>query len=168
MFESLFMLEIIALACGEWATLRDIRLTALRDSPGAFLATYEREKEYVEDQWRAEFIRGDWHIGIIDGRAVSLLGTTRTPDTPADQCYLEYLWVSPGHRRSHIASRMLGIVLSRLQAAGLRTAFLYVLDGNENAQQLYQRAGFVSTNHRQPLPGQDRSEELLQIDLART
>lgn len=160
------MLEIIALACDEWATLRDIRLAALHDSPGAFLATHEREMEFGEDQWRAEFIRGDWYVGRMDDRAVSLLGITRTADTPADQCYLEYLWVAPEHRRSGIASRMLGIVLTLLQAAGLSTAFLYVLDGNESAQQLYKRVGFVSTNHRQRLPGQNRSEELLQLDLS--
>lgn len=160
------MLDIITLTRDQWAELRDIRLTALRDSPSAFLATYDREKEYGEERWRAEFIRGDWHIGLVDGEPVSLLGTTREPDTPAHQCYLEYLWISPGYRRSRIASWMLGTVLTRLRATGLRTAFLWVLDGNEAATQLYKRLGFVSSDLRQPLPGrEDRSEERMQLDL---
>jgi ribosomal protein S18 acetylase RimI-like enzyme len=162
-----FVLDIIMLTRNQWERLRDIRLTALLESPDSFLATYELERDYGKDQWQAEFGRGDWHIGMISGREVSLLGTTRLPDTPAHQCYLEYLWVSPRYRRAHVASWMLTAVLNRLHAAGLRTAFLWVLEGNEVATQLYKRFGFVSTNHRQPLPGQaDRSEERMQLDLS--
>ena len=68
--------------------LRDIRLSALAESPHAFLATYEREKAYSEDQWRAEFTRGDWIVGFLDGRPAGLLGVTQDPHTPADACYL--------------------------------------------------------------------------------
>lgn len=61
---------------------------------------------------------------------------------------------------------MLTTVLKRLQDCGVRTAFLWVLDGNEAATSLYERVGFVRTNHRQPLtarPG--RSEERLMLTL---
>jgi len=54
----------------------------------------------------------------------------------------------------------------RLQAAGVRTAFLWVPDGNDAAVHLYERVGFVSTNHRQPLPAHPgRSEERMQLKL---
>ena len=58
-------------------------------------------------------------------------------------------------------------VLDGLRARGMRTAFLWVLDGNEVAMSVYRRAGFMSTNHRQPLvarPG--RTEERLYLNLA--
>ena len=74
--------------------LRDIRLAALYESPNAFPSTYEREKAYAEGKWRAEFTRGDWNAGFVDGRAAGLLGVTQEPDTPADACYLEYLRVA--------------------------------------------------------------------------
>jgi ribosomal protein S18 acetylase RimI-like enzyme len=161
------MLEITTLTRDRWAELRDIRLTALQDSPESFLSTYGQEFEYNEDKWRAEFSRGDWHIGKIGGKAVSLLGTTRPPGMSPHQCDLEFLWVAPGHRGSRLAAQMVTGVLDRLYTAGLRTAFLWVLDDNEVAAQLYKRLGFVSTNYRQPLPGQDdRSEERLQLDLS--
>ncbi len=57
-------------------------------------------------------------------------------------------------------------VLDGLRARGMRTAFLWVLDGNEVAMSVYRRAGFMSTNHRQPLvarPG--RTEERLYLNL---
>jgi len=77
------------------------------------------------------------------------------------------MWVAPGRRHSGVALSMLITVLSRLRASGVRTVFLWVLDGNEAARNLYKRIGFVSSNHRQPLPGRPgRSEERMQLDLA--
>jgi ribosomal protein S18 acetylase RimI-like enzyme len=154
------------LTSDDWPRLRHIRLTALLESPRTFLATHEQEDGYGEDRWRAEFARGDWTIGLLDGRPVSLIGTTREPHTPPGQCYIEYLWVAPECRRTGLASSMLTSVLDRLRAAGVRTAFLWVLDGNDPATRLYKQLGFVSTNRRQPLPADPtRSEELLRLDL---
>jgi ribosomal protein S18 acetylase RimI-like enzyme len=160
------MPDIRPLVPAEWFILRDMRLTALAESPQAFLSTYERERVYGEEQWRAEFTRGDWNVGFVDGNPTSLLGVTREPDTPADTCYLEYMWVAPGCRGRHVARDMIATVLDGLRARGMRTAFLWVLDGNEVAMNVYRQAGFTSTNHRQPLaarPG--RTEERLYLNL---
>lgn len=80
------------LGADEWFWLQNIRLAALQDSPLAFLATYEQEKGYDENQWRAEFRRGDWYVSVLDGRPVSLLGATSEPEMPPDERYIEYLW----------------------------------------------------------------------------
>jgi ribosomal protein S18 acetylase RimI-like enzyme len=61
---------------------------------------------------------------------------------------------------------MIKVVLDRLPADGVRTVFLWVLDGNDLAIRVYERAGFVRTNYSEALearPG--RTEELLQLDL---
>jgi ribosomal protein S18 acetylase RimI-like enzyme len=170
MSKSGFMPDIRPLVPDEWFILRDVRLTALAESPHAFLSTYERERVYGEDRWRAEFARGDWNVGFAEGRPASLLGVTREPNTPVDACYLEYLWVAPGWRGRHVALDMIAAVLEGLRARGMRTAFLWVLDGNEVAMRLYQRAGFMSTNHRQPLvarPGRTEERLYLNLDLSR-
>jgi ribosomal protein S18 acetylase RimI-like enzyme len=152
----------------DWPILRHIRLTALLESPRAFLATHEQENNYGESRWRAEFARGNWTIGFLDGRPVSLIGTTREQHTPPDECYIEYLWVAPRCRREGIASSMLAVVLDRLRADGTSTAFLWVLDGNDAACRLYKQHGFVSTNLRQPIEADpSRSEEKLSLDLRR-
>jgi ribosomal protein S18 acetylase RimI-like enzyme len=161
------MPDIRPLVPDEWPILRHIRLAALHESPDAFLATYEREICYDEDQWRSEFGRGDWNIGFVDGAPVSLLGVTQTLDTPADTRYLEYLWVAPGHRGRGTAVQMLTVILERLRVSGVRTAFLWVLDGNDVAMRVYKRVGFLRTDYRQPLPGRPgRSEERLYMNLA--
>jgi ribosomal protein S18 acetylase RimI-like enzyme len=158
--------DFTLLTSADWPRLRCIRLTALLESPHTFLHTHEQEKGYGEDFWRTEFTRGDWTIGHLDGIAVGLIGTTREPHTPPDQCYIEYLWVDPRCRRSGLASSMLAAVLDRLRDEGVTTALLWVLDGNEVATRLYKQLGFVSTNLRQPLPADPtRYEELLRLDL---
>lgn len=66
-----------------------------------------------------------------------------------------------------VAFDMLTDLLAHLRAAGTRTVFLWVLDGNDGAVRLYNRIGFVSSNLRQPLearPGS--SEELMYLTLA--
>ena len=146
--------------------MRDIRLGALLDSPDTFLSTYKEERLFGDDHWRAEFDRGDWHVGFAEGEPVALLGVTRDSSTPADACFLGYLWVAPGHRRRGVALRMIKVVLDRLPADGVRTVLLWVLDGNDVAIRVYERAGFVRTNYSEVLearPG--RTEELLQLDL---
>jgi ribosomal protein S18 acetylase RimI-like enzyme len=167
MSKSGFVPDIEQLDPDDWRDLRDIRLSALKDSPHAFLHTYEQEEQRSEEEWRAEFDRGDWYIGTIDGAPAGLLCVTREDGAPADECYLESLWVLPEYRRAGVGYAMLTQVLAQLRADGIRTAFLWVLDGNDTAVRLYERAGFVSSNHRQPLPAApDRSEEKMIKHLA--
>jgi ribosomal protein S18 acetylase RimI-like enzyme len=159
--------EIRLLTPDDWVELRNIRLAALQESPEAFLSTYQQEVVYDSDRWRTEFDRGNWYIGICAGAPVSLLGVICGTRMPVHECYLEYLWVSPEYRRSGIAFGMLTAVLARLRAAAVEITFVWVIDGNEPARHLYERIGFVSSNHRQPLnsrPG--RTEEKLMLTLA--
>ncbi|HEU5416844.1 MAG TPA: GNAT family N-acetyltransferase [Streptosporangiaceae bacterium] len=162
----IFVLDIRVLDRNEWPTLRDIRLAALRESPGSFLATYEQELGYRDERWQAEFTRGSWNIGFLEGDPISLLGVTREPGQPQQECFIEYLWVAEKQRGSGFGLFMLGTILKRLQADGVRTVFLWVLDRNRGAVRFYERAGFVSTNLRQPLadrPGQN--EERMKLHL---
>ncbi len=160
------MLDIKLLGPDEWPTLRDVRLSALLDSPRSFLSQHDLERAYDETRWRVEFTRGDWYVGLREGQTISLLAVTRERDAPPHQCYLEFLWVSPEYRRSNVATRMLRAILDQLKKDGNRTAFLWVLDGNDSAVRLYEKIGFVTTNLIQPLPEQpDRSEEQMRIDL---
>src|SRR4029453_17345221 len=46
------------LTADDWRQLRALRLTALKDSPGAFLSTYEEQRDWTEPDWRTEAPRG--------------------------------------------------------------------------------------------------------------
>jgi ribosomal protein S18 acetylase RimI-like enzyme len=161
------MPDIEMLAPGQWRRLRNLRLSALRDSPHAFLSTYEQERSFSKARWQAEFDRGDWHSCRVGSRFISLLGVTREHAGRADERYLEFLWVSPDFRHCGIALDMLAVVLKNLRMSGIRTASLWVLDGNDIAVQLYQRVGFVRTHHRQHLqarPGRTEERMMLPLD----
>ena len=155
----------------DWPRLRDIRLKALDTDPAAFLASHETEVAFAEQRWRQEFTRGEWHVMRAaeqgpERQDVGLLGVTRLPVTPSWGRYLEYLWVAPGVRQRGVASNLLRTVLDQLRDSGVRTVWLYILDGNTPAMRLYQRFGFQSTNDVQLLPDDPtRSEELLRLHL---
>jgi ribosomal protein S18 acetylase RimI-like enzyme len=150
----------------DWTRLRDIRLTALRADPAAFLSSYETEAAFAEQQWREQFSRGDWNVMRAGALDVGLVGVTREPDTPSRECYLEYLWVARGFRRRGVATLLLRAVLDRLRDSGVQTVWLYILDGNDPAMRLYEGFGFQSTNEHQELPDHPAgSEERMRLRL---
>ena len=148
----------------EWVTLREVRLAALRESPDAFLSSHSEESAFEEQKWRAEFVRGEWTIEIRNDEPIALVGVTREQGTPPDECYLEYMWVSPGFRRCGVATDLIKTVLRHLLNRGFVTIWLWVLEGNEPARRLYEKCGFTSTGLTQrPLRGLSRSEELMRL-----
>jgi len=153
----------------DWPRLRDVRLAALKDDPPAFLSNHETEAAFGEGRWRQQFVRGEWNVMVADvtgTQDVGLVGVTREPGTPSQECYLEYLWVARGFRRRGVASMLLGTVIDRLRDADVHTVWLYILDGNDPAMRLYQRFGFQSTNERLPLPhNPERTEERMRLRL---
>lgn len=155
----LIVLQAQVLTEDEWFRLRDVRLTALRESPEAFLSSYEVELTYREDEWRAEFSRGEWAIMVRQGQAVGLLGVTWKVDTPSEERYLEYMWVSPEFRRSGVASSLIRTILGRLCSSGIVPVSLWIITGNEPARRLYEQFGFVSTSEIQSIPANPSRRE---------
>jgi ribosomal protein S18 acetylase RimI-like enzyme len=150
----------------EWQLLRLARLTALEDSPDAFLATHPREKGYGPERWQEEFDRGEWFIRERGKSVICMAGVTRECGASSDERYLEYVWVARKYRRTRVAYDMVSEILGQLKESGIRTVLLYVLEGNEPATWLYKRLNFQSTDFKQPLPDNPaRHEELLRRDL---
>ena len=159
-------LSVEVLTEDEWPRLQSIRLTALWEDPTVFLFSHEQEAAYGEREWRQEFSRGQWNIMVSDHKDIGLLGVTREEGMAEQECYLEYLWVASDFRRDGMASLLLKTVLARIRASGIRTVWLYILDGNDPAMKLYQSLGFQSTNERVLLPDHPAGgEELLKLRL---
>ena len=145
-------LEFRRLVRNEWKVLRDARLIALDESPRSFLAKCDEEKRYDQERWQAEFDRGEWFVSELDDRHVFLTGVTRESGAPANERYLEYVWVAKGFRNRGIAFDMLTDIIGELKESGVRTVILWTLDdSNDPAQLLYKQLDFVTTNERQTL-----------------
>jgi ribosomal protein S18 acetylase RimI-like enzyme len=152
-------LTVKKLTENEWLRLRSIRLAALQDAPSSFLSNHEREVAYDEQQWREEFSRGEWSIMLVGEKEMGLLGVTREKTMPAEECYLEYLWIAHEFRRAGLGSTLLTVVLDDLLRAGVETVWLYILNGNHGALRFYQRFGFERTNERHLLPDHPAGSE---------
>lgn len=159
-------LRVEVLTENEWPRLQSIRLTALGQDPSVFLYTREQEAVYGEQEWRQEFSRGQWYVMVSDHKEIGLLGVTRE-ETVSEQKYnLEYVWVDPDFRRAGVASALLRTALADLRASGVRTVWLYILDGNESAMRLYRKFGFRNANERIELPEHPAGgEERLKLHL---
>jgi ribosomal protein S18 acetylase RimI-like enzyme len=160
------MVQTEVLKEDEWFWLRDVRLEALKQDPSAFLSVYERESDYGEHEWRAEFARGDWTVLTDQNQIVGLLGTTREPSTPQGECYLEYMWICPRFRRSGVGTDLVNAVLKQLASSGVVAVRLWILEGNEPAVRLYKKIGFSFTGESQPSRyNPSRNEELMSLSL---
>jgi ribosomal protein S18 acetylase RimI-like enzyme len=147
--------------------LKRLRLRALKDSPDCFLSVHAVERQYPDDRWTAEFERGDWYAGMSGHADVSLIGVTSEPGMPESERYIEYMWVARGFRRHGVGEYTLKEVLGILRASGVKVVYLWVLDGNVAAAELYRKVGFAFTGVVQPLaarPG--RSEQQMMLALA--
>jgi ribosomal protein S18 acetylase RimI-like enzyme len=151
----------------EWARLRNARLTALRDDPESFLSRYETEMAYSEARWRNEFTRGTWVVlEEENGAPAGLVGIVKSSDISSSGRYIEYLWISPRRRRSGLASSLLEAIREYLSMSGITTIWLWVLNGNEEAWNLYEKHGFITTHKRQPLRDRpDRYEERMKLTI---
>lgn len=135
----------------DWAQLRDVRLRALRESPMAFLSTYEEQVRWTDSDWKTEASRGEWLVEVSGTETVALLGATPESDVAESDRYLSFLWVAADQRDRGIAQNLVRTMLSRLRDQGVARAWLWVLGENAAARNLYERLGFVGTGERQPL-----------------
>lgn len=166
MSKSRFVPDIKRLERDKWNVLRDLRLTALTESPKKFLATSAEEDQYAPEQWIAEFDRGFWYICEDGAEAVGLIGIAYESEKPYDGYNLEYLWVRPSHRKSGIASELVANAIRRLREIRCEIAYLWIIDGNDEAMGLYEKLGFVSTHDRQELPDRPgQYEQRMMLDL---
>lgn len=81
-----------------------------------------------------------------------------------DELHIATIATSPTHRRRGIGSQILIAALKDAQAAGARRAFLEVRAGNEAAQAMYRKFGFVSAGRR-PAYYRDNGEDAILMTL---
>ena len=168
-----------------WAVLRELRLRALQDTPDAFGATFEQERQLTADDWRRRVQRADrptllaW-LGPPPPPAVvspptrpagmSFLGwVAPTPDRPdVDGVIGIYsVFVDDWARGRGAGDALLAAAIDHARAAGARRVVLDVGDRNPPAQALYRRAGFTPTGRTGSLPSprQHVTEHELALDL---
>jgi ribosomal protein S18 acetylase RimI-like enzyme len=144
----------------DWATVRDIRLTALREAPSAFGSTYAREAAFTEERWRARFSpRSVTYLAYLADAADRAESADRAEpagiagvleeDGATD---LVSMWVRPSARGRRAGDALVAACAGWARARGHDELFLWVTESNASARRLYERCGFSATGERQPLP----------------
>ncbi|MFE2751526.1 GNAT family N-acetyltransferase [Actinosynnema sp. NPDC059335] len=127
----------------DWATWRDIRLTALGSDPGAFGPTLALEREFDEARWR-ELLGPDHGVKVVAEAPEPIGLVAGVPhEVHPDVLYLYSMWVKPEFRRRGVGEALVADVLAWAREHGWALVQLRVVRENETARRLYARLGFV-------------------------
>ena len=150
-------MELGVLGADEWQILRDVRLRALKDSPGAYFSDYEVEASWTEASWRSSFGQSQWIVARDREQVIGVARSVRVDGRPADERHVESVWVDPNARRTGV---LRAILRHATEVEPEVTDWLvWVVDDNVQALSVYDHLGFRLTGERQPLvDGSGRTE----------
>jgi len=135
----------------DWALIRTLRLGALRDAPGAFTSSYDREAAFDETSWRDRARTGQWFVAFDGTDAVGVACGIDGSGDGGLRRELVGMWVAPTHRRQGVAARLLDAVAGWARSQGATTLALGVVEGNEPARLAYLTMGLVPTGEQVPV-----------------
>jgi RimJ/RimL family protein N-acetyltransferase len=138
----------------DWELLRDVRLRALREDPGAFLSTYAQESAFTDEQWQARASQSNGASFVYEGPAGGEGLATGFVDADPATVFLVGMWVAPTLRGSGAASELVAQVVGWARARGAERVGLSVEEHNHRAARLYERCGFTETKSPPAFPYQ--------------
>lgn len=159
------MITIRAVRPGEGPRLRELRMRAMADTPGAFGSTLEHEEQLSDEHW-STLADGGEEAGVyvaIDQESWIGMAAGRWFDRERGVVQLWATWVEPGRRGERIGERLVGSVRGWATTHGARFIRLGVIDESP-AIRFYDRLGFVLTGETKPLI---RDPSILAVYMAR-
>ncbi|MGB7820130.1 MAG: GNAT family N-acetyltransferase, partial [Ornithinibacter sp.] len=91
------------LGVDEWQEYRAVRLTALQESPDAFVASHDDEAAEDEEFWRARMGRSVRLLAERDGEPQGIASVGPAGEDQPEASQLFGLWVSPAARGTGVA-----------------------------------------------------------------
>ena len=152
-------MRIRRLRADEVEPLRELRLRALREDPGAFAETFEEARDRPLEDWASWAADASRVIVVaIDGeRWVGMAACRRLEPRSS---WLTALWVEPSERGAGLGGRLIEAAADWAREQGAATVELSVTTNNDAAATLYSRAGFAETGRRRPLPSDPSRTEV--------
>lgn len=145
-------MPIVAIASpADWRRVRQIRLSALRDTPDAFGSTFEDESQRPSEWWIDRLQSSGAVTFIADDPSdagIAVLGPYRSPP----DCGLFAVWVAPEHRGRGVGDALVASVIAQARSQGVGRLVLHVARHNLSALRLYLRHGFSLTGIEATFP----------------
>jgi GNAT superfamily N-acetyltransferase len=146
------------LAADSWMELRDVRLTALKESPHAFVSDSDSEAAFKETDWRKRIESATWVAVRRGGAIVGVACAVTAPEEPLAR-YVESVWVDVLYRREGILRAMLEKLRSDAWLRGATQLRLWVLDTNGSARDVYEKLSFRVDTEQEPVDTKKRRED---------
>src|SRR5215467_11008341 len=90
-----------------WRDVRDVRLAALREAPGAFPSSYEREAAFSEQDWLSRFAHGGNFLAYSPALGQEPAGIVGCFESAPGTTELVAMWVRPGARGHGIGDALI-------------------------------------------------------------
>jgi len=133
-----------------------VRLAGLLDAPYAFGSTYELEVGASDANWRSRLEDRAQFAAEREGEIVGTAGGVWAADSGAS---LVSMWVAPSARGSGAGDGLVSAVVAWAVDEGFTALRLWVTVGNDPAENLYLRHGFLRTGGLKPArSGEPRME----------
>ena len=160
-------ITVRALGVADWEQYRSVRLTALHDSPEAFVARHDDEAAEPEQFWRARMERSTRLLAERDGAPVGIASVGSVDDDQPEAAQLFGLWVQPDARGSGVATALVRAGAQAAAEAGKRQLLYWVGTDNGRAVAFASGFGFRPTAQRRPMRvvSEDDGEEELAMTL---
>jgi GNAT superfamily N-acetyltransferase len=137
----------------DWQRLRDVRLRALAQDPGAFLQTHAEASVLPDELWVSRATPNGLGSSFAiesDGRFDGLVSCF-IADDPAT-VFLVAMWVAPELRGTGVAGGLVERVVDWAREHRAERVCLSVEPDNERAARLYEKCGFAETTNPPPFP----------------
>jgi GNAT superfamily N-acetyltransferase len=137
----------------EGALLRQVRLDAIADSPGAFTTRLDAARARPQEAWdrvaEAHSLAADqatW-FAEVDGEVAGMISAFRTDDGGVT---MTSLWSVPGHRQQGVADTLVGTVREWAREGNATEVRQWLVERNEHARAFHDALGFVPTGAERP------------------
>jgi GNAT superfamily N-acetyltransferase len=135
----------------EWEQYRAARLSALEESPEAFVATADEERAYDEDFWRTRMRRSQRLLAEVDGQSVGVASVGQAQEGNDQVAELFGLWVAPAARGTGVATQLVEAGAEVARAQGRSHLAYWVGSDNGRAVAFASGFGFRPTDSRRPM-----------------
>jgi ribosomal protein S18 acetylase RimI-like enzyme len=159
------------LAEDDWDTYRQMRLAALKESPQAFVSTYDEELTYDEDFWRLRMRRSTRLLAVRDEDNVGVvsLGDAQPINDDSDLqvsqrvAELFGMWVDPQARGTGVAWRLVDAAAAEAREQQRTHLMLWVVVDNGRAVAFYSSYGFRPSDSRRPVRTDETLTEMAMV-----